>query len=111
MKKILTIVAIAMFSFAMVSCTSDVDKAKKLIDKMVEAIEDGDDAAADRYMEEYNQLYLTLSAEEKAEVDEYELPYAALIFQYCMETMSGDELEYFLDEVEDELEYWDDYEW
>lgn len=111
MKKILTIVAVAMFSLVMVACQSDVDKAKELIDKTVQAIERGDNESADRYIVEYEQLYNTLSAKEKAEADEYELPYASLIFEYCLGTMSDYELENFLKDTEDIWEEVDDYEW
>ena len=69
MKKILTIAAIAMFSFAMVSCASDVDKAKKIVDKLIQAEMDGDYDKVEKYEKELNAM--DLDEEEQAEVLKY----------------------------------------
>lgn len=71
MKKLFTIVAVAMFSLVMVACASGVEKGKKIVDKQVKALAEGDLQELMELEIEYQEHYKTLSTEEKAELDLY----------------------------------------
>lgn len=71
MKKLFTIAAVAMFSLAMVACSSNVDKGKKLMDQMYEAVEAGDLEKAMKLGAELEELEKELTDEEKAELEKY----------------------------------------
>lgn len=71
MKKLFTIAAVAMFSLAMVACQSNVDKGKKLMDQMYEAVEAGDLAKAMKLSAEMEELDKELTDEERAELEKY----------------------------------------
>lgn len=71
MKKLFTIVAVAMFALAMVSCASNVDKAKGLVDDFIEAIKAEDEAKVEEIAKEMEALDKELTEEERAEIDEY----------------------------------------
>ena len=71
MKKLFTIAAVAMFSLAMVACQSNVDKGKKLMDQMYEAVEAGDLEKALKLSAEMEELDKELTDEERAELEKY----------------------------------------
>lgn len=71
MKKLFTIAAVAMFSLAMVACSSNVDKGKKLMDQMYEAVEAGDLEKAMKLGAELEELEKELTDEERAELEKY----------------------------------------
>lgn len=71
MKKLFTIAAVAMFSLAMVACQSNVDKGKKLMDQLYEAVEAGDFEKAMKLSAEMEELDKELTDEERAELEKY----------------------------------------
>lgn len=71
MKKLFTIAAVAMFSLAMVACSSNVDKGKKLLDQIYEAAKAGDYAKVTKLGAEFEELEKELTDEEKAELEKY----------------------------------------
>jgi hypothetical protein len=71
MKKLFTLVAVAMFSLAMVACSSNVDKGKKLIDGMMEAVENEDYAKMMEIAAEMEKLEAELTDEEIEQIEDY----------------------------------------
>ncbi len=79
MKKLFTIAAVAMFSLAMVACNSEVDKAKKLVDKIYTATLMEDWEEVQRLEAELSSL--DLDEDEQAEVMQYTFKKGASLFE------------------------------
>lgn len=108
MKKILMIAALAM-TMGLVSCNnaSPEEKAKEFVDKGIEAMKSGDDAATKQLDEEMEKYVATLSPEDqakfKAALEKYTLERLGDMFGAAANSAAG-EIEEAADEAADAID-------